>query len=67
MIRMGTGVQPTVTKIIHNDLVIEDKKIIANKFNDYFNIGPNLTETETTGNIKDTLSAPNKDVHEPVA
>jgi hypothetical protein len=61
---LGTGIQPTVTKIIHNNQIIDDKKIIADKFNDYFvNIGPNLAKAihpETTGNIKDTLPAPNK-------
>jgi len=61
---VGTGQKPNVTKIKHNDVIIEDQKIIADKFNDYFvNIGQNLAKNIpniANKSIKDTLPEPNK-------
>jgi len=41
----GSGHKPTVTKIKDKNLVVNDPKVIADKFNEYFvNIGPNLAK-----------------------
>ena len=59
----GAGNRPSITKIKHNGGIIDNQKIIADKFNDYFvNIGPNLAKTippVPNGTIKDTLPPSN--------
>ena len=60
----GSNHKPNIAKIKHGDLIIEDPKIITDKFNEYFvNIGPNLAKIipATPGRlITDTLPKPNK-------
>ena len=61
---IGSGYKSSVAKIKHNNIVLDDPKIIAEKFNEFFiNIGPNLAKNIPllpNKSIKDTLPEPNK-------